>query len=243
MLCPSCHREVDLPGAGFCPLCGATLPPPPPETPEPTPPAGSSVPFDDTTRPFMERWWSTLLLSFSDPNKLFANLPAENLAPPVVYGVINGTLAGIFGLAWQMVIEGLTGIVAAGDATGFVITLPIMFLLTLFMPLLAAASLFIVAGIFHVCLLLFGSGNRGFGVTMRAVAYGQGPNLLAIVPVCGGLIGGIWSMILIIIGACRGHRSDAWRVILAYMLPFLTCCLLVLGIFLVVFSMGAAASM
>ena len=91
-------------------------------------------------------------------------------------------------------------------------------------PFLIVAGLFIWGGIYHLCLLLLGTQSRGFGITLRAVAYSYGPNLLAIIPFCGGMIGGVWVIVLTILGAFYGHRTDAWRAVVAYLIPIVVCC-------------------
>jgi hypothetical protein len=78
-----------------------------------------------------------------------------------------------------------------------------------------------------VGLLVFGGAPRGFGVTLRAVAYGSTPQLLGVLPICGAIVGGLWSMVLVIIGAIYGHGTDGWRAILGYFLPLILCCCLV----------------
>jgi hypothetical protein len=96
-------------------------------------------------------------------------------------------------------------------------------------PLFAVVSLFIGSAIFHLGLLLLGDGQRGFAITLRAVAYGCTPMLFAIVPICGSVIGGVWAFVLAIMGAAYGHRTEGWRATVAYFLPLIFCCCLAFG--------------
>jgi hypothetical protein len=50
--------------------------------------------------------------------------------------------------------------------------------------------------------------------------------LLGVVPICGGIVGAIWAIVLVIIAGKLGHGTDWWRAILAYFLPIILCCCL-----------------
>jgi hypothetical protein len=163
-------------------------------------------------------------MSLGSPERLFSNLKDGDLGPPVLYAVIVGTLAGIMGSIWHLVFgsmfafldeAALEGLAVSGFFTGFIVV---------FMPLFVIVGLFVGTAILHVCLLLLGTQSRGFGVTLRAVAYAYGPQMFAVVPFCGSLVGGIWTLVLTIMGTYYGHRTDAWRAVLGYFLPLLVCC-------------------
>lgn len=184
----------------------------------------NSVPFEDRSRPFFERYWQTLVLSFSNPQQLFSNMREEELTAPIVYAVITGTIGGIFGAIWQIAFGSLATMIGGSGFETFAVSGFFTVFMIIFMPLLILIGLFLWSAIYHVCLMMLGTNSRGFGITLRAVAYSYGPNLLAIIPFCGGIIGGIWTMVLTIMGAFYGHRTDAWRVIVAYFLPLVVCC-------------------
>ena len=97
-------------------------------------------------------------------------------------------------------------------------------------PIFALIGLFIAAGVYHLGLLITDGGKRGFGVTLRAVCYGYTPGLLGVVPICGGIVGGLWVLVLTILGAMYGHRTEPWRAILGYFLPLIACCALWMGL-------------
>ncbi len=188
----------------------------------------------------MERLLETVKMSFSNPERMFSNLPAEDIGPPVLYGVIIGSIALVMGLVWQLLFSGMAWFWSA-EFEQVAVSTTIIVVFMIFSPLLVAVGLFISAGIYHVMLLLCGDGSRGFGVTMRAVSYGYTPNLLSVVPFCGGLVGGIWALVLTIMGAMYGHRTEPWRAILAYFLPLILCCCLILGLGMIFGFFGAMA--
>jgi hypothetical protein len=45
-----------------------------------------------------------------------------------------------------------------------------------------------------------------------------------IVPLCGGLVAGIWDIVLRCIGLARAHETDTCRAVLAVLLPVIVCC-------------------
>jgi hypothetical protein len=214
---------------------GDASPPPPP------PPPGNSVPFEDLSLPFATRFTRTVGMAFSNPTELFSNLSSEDLGQPLLYGVIVGTIGTVFSLLWNMMFSGLS-MLGGGMATEeFAISQGMYILLMLFSPALAALGLFIASAVYHVGLLVLGDAERGFAVTFRAVSYGYTPNLLGVVPFCGGIIGGLWSLVLVIMGGKLGHGTEWWKAILGYFLPAFICCCLV-GVLAMMFGfLGAVA--
>lgn len=234
--CPTCGHALADPSPPFCTNCGASLPPAGvggadsgnasgvERTPPPV--VYGSIPFEDRSRPFLARFMATVKLAFGDPFALFAEVPAGDIGPPVLYGVLIGTVAAFFGSLWQFLIVSVVSVMDEAAADQLALSGGLIVLLMVLSPVLAAVGLLISAGTFHLMLLLVGDGRRGFAVTLRACAYGSTPSLLAVVPLCGGLAGGIWAIVLTIIGATRGQRTHAWRAALAYFLPLLACCCL-----------------
>ena len=72
------------------------------------------------------------------------------------------------------------------------------------------------------------------------MCYSGTPALLSIVPICGGLVGAIWTLVLCIVGAAYAHRTDGWRAAVAYFIPVVACCCIFM---LLVASLGGIAAM
>jgi len=191
---------------------------------EQPPSSGSSVPFEDRSLPFMTRILETVKMAFADPIRLFSNMPADDIGPPVLYGVILGTFVSVLWIVWEMLFGGMAMLADHAPVEDVVLGTGILSFMLVASPILVAVGLFINAAIFHLMLLIVGDGSRGFGVTLRAYCYGTTPTLLAIVPICGGIVGGVWSAVLIIIAAIYGHQTDGWRAVVAYFLPMIFCC-------------------
>ena len=47
---------------------------------------------------------------------------------------------------------------------------------------------------------------------------------LLIIPFCGGLISGVWGLIVEVIGLARAHEIDTGKAVLAVILPLIVCC-------------------
>jgi hypothetical protein len=93
------------------------------------------------------------------------------------------------------------------------------------MPVLLVIGLFIGTAIVHVCLMIVGGANKSFEATFRVIAFSQGSaGLLQMVPVCGGLIAGVWALVIECIGVARAHETTTGRAVLAVLLPFIVCC-------------------
>ena len=245
MNCQACGHPIEFDDARFCPNCAAPLEREPEvveavvveQEPEAAP---NSVPFEDTSRPFLERYVATVTLSFSDPKKLFSGMNDGDLIGPVIYGLITGSIAGIVGLIWQTLFGSMFTLFEGYGVEEFAMSGFMHVAMVFVMPFAVVLGLFIWAGVYHLCLLLLGTQTRGFGITLRAVAYAYGPQLLAIVPVAGGIVGGLWAMVLTIMGGFYGHRTDAWRAVAAYFIPVVVCCGVMMFFFMLV-SVAAAS--
>ena len=239
--CSNCGQRIEDDGTRVCPACGTTLDPgqsaaggdPAGSSAEPGGPAGpggppaNSVPFEDRSLPFLQRLLRTVGMAFTEPGRLFSAMARDDLGPPVVYGLLTGTVMAIISILWHMLFFGTAMLAEGARAEELFLGTGLYVLIIFLSPFFTLIGLFITTAIYHVCLLIVGDGQRGFGVSFRAVAYGNTPALLGIVPLCGGLVGGLWAMVLVIMAFKLGHGTDWWRAILAYFLPTILCCCLV----------------
>ena len=92
-------------------------------------------------------------------------------------------------------------------------------------PVLIAIGMFINAAILHVCLMIVGGAKQSFETTFRVVCFSAGSVYpLMIIPLCGGVIAGVWGIVLRCIGLARAHETDTGRAVLAVFLPLIVCC-------------------
>jgi len=75
------------------------------------------------------------------------------------------------------------------------------------------------------------------------VAYSGGVTaLISVIPLCGGFIGAIWQVVLVIVGLAETHRISTGKAAAAVLLPVALCCLL-LVLFVVSVGMAALATL
>src|SRR5260370_23147346 len=100
---------------------------------------------------------------------------------------------------------------------------PVVFIILV--PLFVTLGAFISSGIFHLCLMIVGGAKQPFETTFRVVCFAGGSaNPLLVIPICGGLISGIWKIVLYSIGFARAHETHTVRAVLALVLPVIVCC-------------------
>jgi hypothetical protein len=69
--------------------------------------------------------------------------------------------------------------------------------------------------------------HHGYKTTFRAVSYSYSAYLFGIIPFIGLVIGGIYTVILTIIGVKEGHEISTGKAILAVLLPVIVIFVLI----------------
>ena len=177
-------------------------------------------------RGFFNAFIETLSMVLTRPAEAFSVMKREGgLGEPLIYALIGGSVGGIvsalFSLGFQSIglfadqnnsLAAMTGI---GGSVAMIILL----------PLFLAIFLFIWSALAHLCLMIVGGANRPFETTFRVLAFTQGSTgPLQIIPICGGLIAGVWAIVCYCIGLARAHETDTGRAVLAVFLPLIVCC-------------------
>jgi len=246
--CPHCQRRLPETPGRYCPHCGAELPSVPPEPA--LGPAGTAegrgIPWDRRAQlGFGPALFETVRQSLFEPLEFFKSMaPTGGIGGPLVYGLLVGYLAQVVTSFYQLVLHGVLGSAWAGPSelpdslrrlamqlegvAGFVVTL-------LFGWVFVLIGLFVWTAVVHLALLLMGGARRDFEATFRVVSYSQAPQLFAILPICGGLIGAVYALVLTILGLSEAHGIGRGLAAAAVLLPLLLCCCCMLaGVGLVV---------
>ena len=64
--------------------------------------------------------------------------------------------------------------------------------------------------------MIVGGANQPFETTFRVLAFTQGSTgPLQMIPICGGVIAGVWAIVCYCIGLARAHGTDTGRAVLA----------------------------
>jgi hypothetical protein len=242
MYCPACGSSFpDDPTRDHCPTCNAPLPaaasPGGGGAYPPGSPAG--IPWESrATLGFFPALFASLRRCLFEPAAFYEAMPKrENLGSALGYAVILGWIGIIGGVFWGIALEGFQlallqqlGIEAPENQMSPQIQLMIQLGFAVLAPLFILIGLFIWSGILHLCLLLVGGAKEGFETTVRVYSYALGSTSpFQWLPICGGLIGWVWSLVLQIIGLSRAHGISGGRAAVAVLLPLALCCLCVGG--------------
>lgn len=86
-------------------------------------------------------------------------------------------------------------------------------------------TLLMTAGLIHLGCLVWGANKNGFNATARAMAYSQGPAVVAAMPVVGWMAG-LYCYVLMVFGIARGQEVTGARAAGAVLSPILliSCC-------------------
>jgi hypothetical protein len=188
-------------------------------------------------RGFFNAFIETLIMVLTKPGEAFTVMKREGgLGEPLLYVVVGSSFGIIVYFLMTLLLpsaiplgdrHGMTHLVGAGIGSIIMIILA---------PAFAAIGAFIAAAIFHVCLMIVGGARQSFETTFRVVCFTGGSiDPLLIIPFCGGLIVGIWKIVLYCIGLSRAHETEIGRVVLAVLLPLVVCCG---GVLLIAFMIG-----
>jgi hypothetical protein len=198
----------------------------------------SGLPWDERqTKGFFNAFVETLMMVLGKPTVAFTVMKREGgLGEPLLYLVVGSSFGIIVYVLMTLLLpsaiplgdrHGLGHLVGAGIGSIVMIILA---------PAFAAIGAFIVAAIFHVCLMIVGGARQSFETTFRVVCFvGGSIDPLLIIPFCGGLIVGIWKIVLYCIGLSRAHEIDVGRVVLVVLLLLVVCCG---GLLLIAFMIG-----
>jgi hypothetical protein len=193
-------------------------------------------------RGFANAFIETLAMVLTKPDQAFRTMKTEGgLAEPLIYALIGGCVGGIVSLLLSLGLQSMglfagqrdTFAALAGIGVGSIA-------LIVLVPVFIVIGLFIGAAVVHLCLMIVGGANKSFETTFRVLAFSHdstGP--LQIIPVCGGLISGVWALVVNCIGLARAHETTTGRAVLAVLLPFIVCC--GTGILLLIMFGGIAA--
>lgn len=242
--CFSCQKLFRVEGEGVyaCPHCGSHNKYQTGGSQE-----SAAVPTPRGPSPWEAGWRISFLHSFIETSKAVLFHPAlffrgleisPRYMPVVTFSVIAQTVGYLFSMAYQigfsLLQPALFGAIfqqiKAEDLLGGMITPIVLGGFLVVMPIIALISIIFSTALYHFVLwILRGTTNRIEG-TLNAVCYASAAQLFMIVPLLGGMVAGVWQMVLVIIGLREIHGIPTWKALLAVLLPMLVCCLAVVGL-------------
>lgn len=215
-------------GATTAPASNAPLPPPP-----------SSYPSTSLqVEPAWERrkevgLFSALFESIKQvltlPSNTFATMPKTGgLAGPLLYNVILSTIGAFFAFGYQMIMMIVNPESMEQEFAGFSMGIALVigfFALLFLLPIFLIIGSFIGAAVLHFCLWIVGGARHPFETTFRVLCYAQGStSILQVIPLCGGVVAGIWSLVATTIGLSKAHETSIGKALLAIILPIILLC-------------------
>jgi hypothetical protein len=176
---------------------------------------GEYTPWEDGEG-FIRSFLKTTQQALFSPTRFFKKVATgEGYWAPLIYGMISGIIGFGGTILWQWFFF------SKWLPVRRFLDLPsnLYVIITVALPMMAAFSLLIESGVAHFCLTMVDGNKKGFEATFRAISYSFCGYLFGILPILGSPIGGIYKLILTIIGVREGHDISTGKAVLAIFLP------------------------
>jgi hypothetical protein len=188
--------------------------------------SGAGLPWEHREQlGFWKAYFDTVVMVLTKPGEAFAMMKAEgDMMGPMLFALIGGCAGIIVSILIQMCLQSV-GFMANRESAmmGVVGIWAIGYILL--SPVIVIVGMFLVSGILHVCLMIVGGAKKSFETTFRVVCFSTGSTyLLSMIPLCGGMIAGVWNLVLEIIGLARAHEIDTGKAVMAVLIPIVVCC-------------------
>lgn len=169
---------------------------------------------------FTKGLYRTFKEALFSPTTFFRGLTFNGgIREPLAFGLLIGAVGNMFGIFWPVLMMS-GGLFPFGKAIFGHLTVGLIFLVMMVaVPVCVTLSMLIYSVMLHLLLLIVGGGKNKFEATFRVVAYSQAAQALDLIPVVGSWIGGIWQLIIQVIGLREIHNISYLRVFMAFLLP------------------------
>lgn len=177
---------------------------------------------------------STALLFLKNPTEAYARMPVHaQVVRPVIYGLLFGWLGAVFAQVYRVALGNpllrmLPPDMVPPQLQQQMATPPLAIAIALLLaPAIILVFMMIWSGVLHVMLLMLGGAGAGFAATLRVVCYAATANVFQLIPICGGLLGALWNLVLQVVGLAAAHKTSTVKAALAVLIPLLLCCICV----------------
>jgi hypothetical protein len=173
---------------------------------------------------FLKAFFDTVGMVLTKPNEAFGMMKTEGgLMEPLLFALIGGSAGMIVSFLMQIGLQSV-GFMADRNSAILGMGMGIVFGVIL-MPVIIVCLMFVASGILHLCLMIVGGAKKPFETTFRVVCFSSGSTyLLAMIPVCGGMISALYNLVLECMGLARAHETEIGKAVMAVLLPILVCC-------------------
>ena len=198
--------------------------------------SGSGLPWEHREQlGFLKAYFDTVSMVLLKPGEAFALMKTEgDMMGPLLFALIGGCAGIIVSVLVQLALHSI-GFMADRQSAMFGMGVVGLWSIgyIILSPVIVIVFAFIISGILHLCLMIVGGAKKSFETTFRVVCFSSGSTyLLSMIPFCGGMIAGVWNIVVEIIGLARAHETDTGKAVMAVLLPIIVCCggLILLGI-------------
>jgi len=168
---------------------------------------------------FFKALFETIRRVLFKPGEFFSLLVIkDSIKSPYLFYFIVAYISGILSVIVSMILKPVPN-----PAFTFIFAL-------IFMAVISSFAIFIGAGILHLGVMMLG-GKGGYKGTLNVLAYVSSSQIFSIIPFVGGIISGIWSIVIGVKGFKRVHNMSTVRAIFVY-----------LGVLVIFFVIGMLAA-
>ena len=201
--------------------------------------SGGGLPWEHREQlGIFKAYFDTVSMVLTQPAAAFVTMKTEgDMTGPMLFALIGGSAGVIVSFLLQIALQSI-GVMGSGQnaiANVFGMGIGILLFIVL-VPVMMIVGMFVGSGILHLSLMIVGGAKKPFETTFRVVCFSSGSTyLLSMIPFCGGMIAGVWNIVLECIGLARAHEIDTGKAVMAVLLPIIVCCG---GALLIVILMG-----
>lgn len=225
---------------------GASTPPPPAGSGDPDP--ARTGPAWEQPGPWFARFAQTAQALLLGPTQFFRTMRRQGgIGGALTFGILGSVLGGVVNALYQLLLSTSMASFRSAEAarTEALIGMFSTGCVVIVLPFAAVLGMLVGSAIYHLMLLLLGAARRPFETTLRVSAYSSGAtSVLNLVPICGAIVAGIYSLVATIIGLAQAHEIPTSRAAVAVLLPILACCVVVALFYgaLIALFLGAVAA-
>ncbi|MDD3581093.1 MAG: YIP1 family protein [Desulfobacca sp.] len=178
-----------------------------------------SIPWEDPELPVLVALFRTIRMILTRPGEFFQNLDTQGgLGAPLGFALILGTTGLLTSGYWQLIQLLIIGKMGSWLSLvvfkSFNIGPEIVVGMALLVPLLVVITQFANSLFLQLALLLVGGRDPSFGAAFRVLAYSHAPLVATFIPFLGGMIAGLWCLILEYKALVRVFElSSLWAVV------------------------------
>jgi hypothetical protein len=161
-------------------------------------------------------WWDTLKLVMFSPTEFFRRMPCTPAGGIWLHSTISTYVGSIGTMAYQCLIWLLwVPLVVGGGGVGTMEWVMLVIGTLVGPPIYVAVSPFVGACLVHPILWLICPDRRPFAATRDVLMYSLTTQILGIIPLAGGYMSMVWSLVVAVHGVREVHRTTSWRAAIA----------------------------